>query len=80
LDVRKRILAGIASDPTISVRDIRLDVSRKGFLQSKRVLQLHGFVPTVAQKYRVLTLAQLRAGTDYEIMDHLLVSESLWEG
>jgi len=80
VDVRKRILADIAADAALSVRDIRLDLGRKRFLQNKKVLMVHGTVTTGAQKDRLLKLAQRRAGEDYEIMDHLLVSELLWEG
>ncbi len=79
-DLGKRILADIAADPSISVRSISLDVSRKGFLHKKRVLKVSGTVTNGAQKDRVLRLAQQRAGDDYEIMDHLFVSELLWEG
>ncbi len=79
-ELRKQILADIAADPSISVRTISLDVSRTGFLKKKRALKVSGTVTNGAQKDRVLRLAQERAGADYEILDHLFVSELLWEG
>lgn len=79
-DLKNRILAQLAADPSISTRGISLEVGRKGFLQKKRILRVQGTVLNGAQKDRVLKLAQEQAGADYEIMDHLFVSEMLWDG
>jgi hypothetical protein len=79
-DLKNRILAGLASDPSISTRGISLEVSSKGFLQKKKILRVQGSVLNGAEKDRVLKLAQEQAGDEYEIMDHLFVSEILWDG
>ncbi len=78
IDITKRVMADIESDPEIDAWDIMLEESGRGFTK-KKTLRVSGVVSDGAQKDRLLKLVQRRAGDSYAIMDNLFVSELLWD-
>jgi hypothetical protein len=73
-DIIDKIMAEIESDPTIDAREISLDISSKGFLKRRRLLNVNGMVQSTAEKARIVGIVQRQAGDSYDVTDKLVVT------
>jgi hypothetical protein len=73
-DIIDRIMAALESDPTIDAREISLDISSKGFLKRRKLLNVNGMVKSTAEKARVVGIVQRQAGDNYDVTDKLVVT------
>jgi len=72
-DIIAKIMAQIESDPTINTKEIRLNMTIEGFLMRRKALNVHGSIASIAEKDRVMEIAQREAGVNFVIMDKLVI-------
>jgi hypothetical protein len=68
-----KIMAEIDSDPTISAKEITLDIQSKGFLKRTKILNINGLATSVAERDAIMKLVQHHAGDNYEVVNKLVV-------
>lgn len=73
VDIIAKIMAEIESDPTVNAKDISLEMTSKGFLKRRKILNVHGSVKSTAEKDRVMKIVQREAGDNYDIADKLAI-------
>jgi hypothetical protein len=71
VDIISKIIAEIESDPTINAKGIRLDMTSKGFLKRRKILNVQGTVASTIEKDRVMTIVKREAGDNFDVMDKL---------
>jgi hypothetical protein len=72
-DLINKIMAEIESDPTINAKEINLDITSKGFLKRRMIINVNGAVESAAEKDRVMKIVQREAGDNYDVIDKLVV-------